>query len=211
MFTGHNSTFWDNRYSEADYAYGIKPNQFLSTQQHHLKPGMKVLVPGDGEGRNSVWLARQGLDVLAVDFSSVGLRKTEALAQANNVTIQTECADLTTWNWSFGEYDLVVSIFLHFAPNVRVRMHQAMLAATKPGGLIILEAFTPEQIDYQAKYNSGGPPIVDMLYSAEILREDFRDAKVIELEETETQLCEGRYHSGIAALIRGVFQNIKVA
>ena len=145
MFTDHNSKFWDDRYSESSYAYGTIPNQFLTEQQHRFRPGMSALVVGDGEGRNGVWLARQGLQVLSVDLSPVGLEKAQKLAVQQDVQLQTECADLTTWNWLCNEYDLVVAIYLHFAPEVRQRMHQSMLRALKPGGLLILEAFNPEQ------------------------------------------------------------------
>ncbi|AFY92207.1 class I SAM-dependent methyltransferase [Chamaesiphon minutus] len=96
MFTGHNSQFWDDRYGETNYAYGTKPNRFLTEQQYWLKPEMKTLVVGDGEGRNGVWLATQGLDVLSIDLSPVGLAKAQALATQQQVQLQTRCADLTT-------------------------------------------------------------------------------------------------------------------
>ncbi len=206
MFKGHNQEFWDRRYGESDYAYGVEPNAFLVSQKQRIQSEMQVLVPGDGEGRNSVWLAQQGANVLAVDLSAVGLRKAVDLAQKANVTIRTELADLATWNWESDRYDLVVSIFLHFSPDVRTQIHHGMLKALKPGGLIILEAFTPAQLEYQAKFHSGGPSMVDMLYSSELLCEDFFAAKVIELQETEVELNEGSYHSGSASVVRAVFQ-----
>lgn len=206
MFDKHNSEFWDRRYGESDYAYGIEPNAYLVAQKERIRSRMQVLVPGDGEGRNSVWLARQGADVLAVDLSEVGLKKAVELAQQANVTIRTECSDLTTRNWKSNYYDLIVSIYLHFSPDVRVQIHQGMLKALKPGGMIILEAFTPAQLEYQTKFNSGGPPVADMLYSSELLKQDFKLARVIELEETEVELQEGRYHSGLASVVRGVWQ-----
>jgi 2-polyprenyl-3-methyl-5-hydroxy-6-metoxy-1,4-benzoquinol methylase len=206
MFTGHNSKFWDDRYGESGYAYGTMPNQFLTEQQHRLKPGIKTLVVGDGEGRNGVWLATQGLDVLSIDLSPVGLEKAQALADRYRVQIKTQCADLTTWDWVVAEYDLVVSIYVHFAPEVRQQIHRSMLKALKPGGLIVLEAFNLEQLQYQREYDSGGPPIQEMLYQPEMLRADFVGGEIVELTETVTELHEGRYHDGKASVIRLVLQ-----
>ena len=206
MFTGHNSKFWDERYGESDYAYGKVPNQFLTEQHHRLKPGMRTLVVGDGEGRNGVWLAAQGLDVLSVDLSPVGLEKAQALATQQQVQLQTQCADLTAWDWLAATYDLVVSIYVHFAPEVRQRMHQSMLKALKPGGLLILEGFNLEQLQYQREYNSGDPKIREMLYEPEILRQDFVGSEILELTETITELREGQYHDGKASVIRLVLQ-----
>lgn len=206
MFTSHTSKFWDDRYREADYAYGVVPNQFLIGQQHRLKPGMKALAVGDGEGRNGVWLASQGLQVLSVDLSLLGIAKAQKLATQQGVQLQTECADLTTWNWLQAEYDVVVSIYLHFAPNVREQMHQSMLKALKPGGLLLLEAFNPDQIQYQRDYNSGGPPVLEMLYNPQMLRQDFSGGEILELTETDTELREGQYHHGRASVIRMVLQ-----
>ena len=202
MFTSHNSQFWDRRYGKADYAYGTEANRFLTEQKHLLKPGMKTLVVGDGEGRNGVWLASQGLDVLSVDLSPVGLRKAEELADREKVKIKTQCADLTSWQWSKATYDLVVSIYVHFDPEVRQQMHRSMLEALKPGGLLILEAFNPKQLQYQTKYNSGGPKIAEMLYQPEMLQTDFAGGKILELTETITELYEGQYHRGKASVIR---------
>lgn len=206
MFTGHNSKFWDNRYGEAGYAYGTIPNQFLTEQQHRLKPAMKTLVVGDGEGRNGVWLATQGLDVLSIDLSTVGLEKAQALATQYQVQIQTQCADLTTWDWVENIYDLVVSIYVHFAPKVRQKIHRSMLKALKPRGIIILEAFNLDQLQYQIEYDSGGPNIREMLYEQEMLRQDFGGSTILELTETVTELHEGQYHEGKASVIRLVLQ-----
>jgi 2-polyprenyl-3-methyl-5-hydroxy-6-metoxy-1,4-benzoquinol methylase len=206
MFTGHNSKFWDDRYGESGYAYGTTANQFLTEQQHRLKPGMKTLVVGDGEGRNGVCLATQGLNVLSIDLSPVGLEKAQALAHQHQVQIQTQCADLTTWDWVVAEYDLVVSIYVHFVPEIRQQIHRSMLQALKPGGLIILEAFNLEQLQYQQEYNSGGPSIPAMLYEPEMLRQDFAGGEIVELTETITELHEGQYHEGKASVVRLVLQ-----
>lgn len=190
--------FWNSRYAEPGYAYGTEPNTFLVSQQHRLRPGMKALAVADGEGRNGVWLASQGLDVLSVDASEVGLAKARELAADRGVRLRTERADLTTWAWPEAEYDVVAAIFIHFPPEVRARVHRAMLAALRPGGLLILEAFTPEQLNYK----SGGPPVAAMLYTADMLRIDFAGAEIVVLEETITELAEGQYHRGPAAVVR---------
>jgi cyclopropane fatty-acyl-phospholipid synthase-like methyltransferase len=190
--------FWDTRYGEPGYAYGTEPNAFLVSKAHLLKSGMTALAVADGEGRNGVWLASQGLDVLSVDSSDVGLRKARELAASRGVAIRTVQADLGRWPWPHAAFDVVVSIFAHFAPELRARLHQAMLVALKPGGLLILEAFTPEQLNYA----SGGPRAPEMLYTAGMLRADFAGGEVLELTETHAELAEGRYHSGLAAVVR---------
>lgn len=192
------SEFWDQRYAEPGYAYGTEPNAFLASQRHWLKPGMRALAVADGEGRNGVWLATQGLEVLSVDASAVGLAKARALARRRGVRIRTEQADLTRWDWPQAAFDVVAAIFIHFMPEHRTRMHRAMLAALAPGGLLILEAFTPRQLEYR----SGGPPLREMLYTADMLRADFASAEILLLEETLTELHEGAYHRGTAAVVR---------
>jgi SAM-dependent methyltransferase len=190
--------FWDARYGEAGYAYGTEPNAFLAQQRARLQRGMHALAVADGEGRNGVWLAEQGLDVLSVDASEVGLRKARALAASRGVALRTACVDLASWTWPVAAFDMVVSIFAHFAPALRARLHGAMYQALKPGGLLILEAFTPAQL----RYRSGGPRSTEMLYSAELLRGDLAEGETLLLEETEIELDEGPHHSGRAAVVR---------
>lgn len=190
--------FWDSRFAEKGYAYGTEPNEFLVSQKHLLKPGLKALAVADGEGRNGVWLAQQGLDVLSVDQSVVGLAKARELAAQRKVSIRTEQTDLTTWKWPEDEFDVVVAIYIHFPPAVRARMHAAMYAALKPGGVLILEAFTPKQLEYK----TGGPQDPAMLYTADMLRNDFGMGERLLLEEVITGLNEGPYHRGQAAVVR---------
>lgn len=190
--------FWDERFGEPGYAYGVEPNAFLAGCRHLLRPGMSALAVADGEGRNGVWLAERGLEVLSVDASAVGLAKARALAAQRGVGLNTEQADLTVWEWPTERYDVVAAIFIHFPPESRARMHQAMFGALKAGGLLILEAFTPEQL----RYKSGGPPVKEMLYTAAMLREDFPEGETLLLEEKLTELAEGAYHRGQAAVVR---------
>jgi 2-polyprenyl-3-methyl-5-hydroxy-6-metoxy-1,4-benzoquinol methylase len=194
--------FWNSRYAEPGYAYGTEPNGFLVSQRGYLKPGGKALAVADGEGRNGVWLAQQGLDVLSVDASEVGLRKAQQLAADRGVSIRTEQADLTTWQWPEQKFDIVVAIYVHFPPEVRARMHRYMFEALKPRGILILEAFTPAQLNYK----SGGPPVAEMLYTADMLRIDFAGSEILFLEEAIAELTEGKYHRGPGAVIRLVLR-----
>jgi cyclopropane fatty-acyl-phospholipid synthase-like methyltransferase len=189
--------FWNTRYSEPGYAYGTEPNAFLVSQREYFKPGMKALAVADGEGRNGVWLAQQGLEVLSVDASAVGLSKARELAVLRGVSLRTQQVDLMTWDWPQHEFDVVAAIFIHFPPETRARMHAKMYRALKPGGILILEAFTPEQLQYQ----SGGPPVREMLYTAEMLRAELPEAEILMCEESLTNLEEGPYHRGQAAVV----------
>jgi SAM-dependent methyltransferase len=193
---------WDQRFAQAEPVYGENPNAYLRAQAHRLVPGCKVLVPGDGYGRNGIWLARQGLRVSTVDLSPVGVERARKSAQTAGLAISIEEADLATWTWPVGEFDAVASIFLHLPPEVHQQIHAQMLGALKPAGLLIIEAFTPAQL----QHSSGGPKQLELLYTAEILRKDFAMAEVLELLEVEIDLDEGRLHRGRAAVVHGVFR-----
>jgi 2-polyprenyl-3-methyl-5-hydroxy-6-metoxy-1,4-benzoquinol methylase len=192
--------FWNSRFSEPGYAYGTEPNVFLASQVARLPRHGRALAVADGEGRNGVWLAQQGLDVLSVDASGVGLEKAQRLASERGVLLRTEQADLTAWNWPTGEFDVVAAVFVHFPPAVRANMHAAMYEALKPGGILILEAFTPMQLELK----TGGPQAAEMLYTAQMLRGDLPHGRMLVLEEMLTELAEGLYHRGRAAVVRMV-------
>jgi len=193
---------WDERFAQRDPVYGHGPNAFLREQAALWKPGVHVLVPGDGYGRNGRWLARQGFQVHTVDLSPVGVERSRAAAQAAGLQMKIECADLANWNWPAAEFDAVASIFLHLPPEVRPKIHASMLGALKPAGLLVLEAFTPAQL----QYTSGGPKQVDLLYTAELLRRDFAGAQVLTLTESVVELEEGAMHSGPGAVVRAVLR-----
>jgi SAM-dependent methyltransferase len=190
--------FWDARYRGDGYLYGTRPNAFLAEHAYLLNPGMRVLMAGDGEGRNGVWLAEQGMNVVSVDFSPVALQKATKLALDRGVRLMAVCADLTDWDWPVAEYDAAALIFVHLPPKQRRAIHRALQAAVKPGGPILLEAFAPDQLSY----GTGGPKSPDMLYEAGDLREDFDGAAIFELEETVVRLNEGDGHAGMAAVVR---------
>jgi SAM-dependent methyltransferase len=196
------AAMWDERFSQAEPVYGEQPNSYLRAQVPRLVPGAAVLVPGDGYGRNGLWLAKQGFRVHTVDLSLIGVERARKSARDTGLSLTTEQADLSTWAWPQNQFDAVFSIFLHLFPNVRSAIHANMLRALVPGGVCVLEAFTPAQL----KFSSGGPKQVDLLYSAEILRQDFADAEILALEEATLSLNEGRMHSGPGAVVHGVFQ-----
>jgi len=196
--------FWNERYAEEGLAYGEDPNEYLTTAITHLNPGSRVLVVGDGEGRNGVWLAEQGFDVLSVDYSQVAVEKIKRLATLRKVNMTVECHDLTEYAWPESEFDAVIAIYLHFLPEVRELMHKKMLSALKLGGKIIMEAFHKEQL----KYPSGGPPVEPMLFSEDMLRKDFEHALIVELYETITHLNEGKYHVGKGAVVRLIAEKV---
>jgi SAM-dependent methyltransferase len=193
---------WDERYSQVEPVYGVAPNAFLQAQVSRLRPGAKVFVPADGYGRNGIWLAQQGFQVHSVDLSPVGVERARKAAEEAGVRMTTEVADLANWNWPTAEYDAVAAIFLHLPPEPRAKVHKSMLDALKPGGIVIFQAFAPAQL----RYKSGGPKQVDLLYSAETMREDFRGCEELQLEEKEVLLNEGRMHSGPGGVVQGIFR-----
>lgn len=190
--------FWDQRYAQPGFLFGEVPNVFLTRQQPRLKPGMSVLSIADGEGRNGVWLAEQGLQVHAVEASPVALEKSRRLAARRGVTLQWEEADLQNWAWPQAAYDAVVAIFTQFVgPEGRARQFAGIRQALKPGGLLIMQGYTPRQLEY----GTGGPPHAENMYTAELLRSAFGDWDILHLAEHDDVIEEGSGHSGMSALI----------
>ncbi len=199
------SEFWNQRYAVDEYVFGTEPNAFLASQAQRFSPGWKVLAVADGEGRNGVWLARQGLDVLAVDVSPPAIAKAEKLAAQHGVTLQTELADLLGWDWGEARFDVVVAIFIQFVgPAQRREIHDSIRRTLKPGGLLILQGYTPKQLEYR----SGGPSQIENLYTAEDLRREFAGMEFLHLEESEREIREGSGHSGLSALVEMVARKV---
>jgi len=188
--------FWDAKYGDAAFLYGTRPNAFLTGQAWRLPPSARILMVGDGEGRNGVWLAEQGHRVVSVDFSPRALQKATRLALDRGVRLTTICADVTDWDWPEAAYDAAIAIFLHVRPEVRRPVHRCMLHAVRPGGLVLVESFAPDQL----RYGTGGPKDPDMLHPADALAADFTDADILELEESVVTLGEGPGHQGPAAV-----------
>jgi SAM-dependent methyltransferase len=189
---------WEARFAAPGYHFGTEPNAFLKSKAGLLKPGQKALSIADGEGRNGVFLAEQGLDVLAMDFSPTALAKSRALAKQRGVTIRTEQADLGTWDWPVEGFDVVAAIFFQFcAPALRARVFGNIKRALKPGGLLLMEGYRPEQL----KYKTGGPSEVENLYTRALLEESFADFPSVEITEYDGEIHEGHGHGGMSALI----------
>ncbi|MDA3876692.1 MAG: class I SAM-dependent methyltransferase [Halothiobacillus sp.] len=193
------SDFWNQKYQRNDYFYGEQPNDFLRSQIFRLQPGARILVVGDGEGRNGVWLAKQGFNVTTVDFSSVACAKAEELAARAGVPLDVHCADLHVWDWSVNHFDAVVSVYLHFMPEDRVKLHSKMQKALIEGGWLIIELFHPLQLNYQ----SGGPKAPEMLLTIDELESDFHGLQWQLLMEGKALLTEGPGHAGPAHVTHG--------
>ena len=190
--------FWNERYSTADYIFGTAPNVFLASQAGLIRPGMHALAIADGEGRNGVWLAEQGVKVHAIDVSPVALEKARKLATERGVTLEFEQADVLNWDWPQATYDLVAAIFIQFAPPPdRDRIIAGIRRCLKPGGLLVLQGYTPKQIEFA----TGGPPSAANMYTPALLRDWFGDWDILHLHDHESVINEGSHHHGMSALI----------
>ena len=189
---------WNKRFAGDGFIFGREPNEYLRSQAGLLRPGMRALCVADGEGRNSVWLARQGLDVDAFDIAELGVAKARRFAAQAGVTVNYRVADCDQWDWPQEAYDLVAAIFIQFAdPELRERLFARMIAALKPGGLLVLQGYTPRQLEYK----TGGPPILSHLYSEDMLRTAFAAMDLVSLRFYEADLEDGTQHHGRSALV----------
>ncbi|MFZ9167689.1 class I SAM-dependent methyltransferase [Vulcanococcus sp.] len=189
--------FWDARFSAETYAYGTEPNDFLRAQAAALPPG-DALCLAEGEGRNAVYLAGLGHRVIAQDLSPVGLGKAEQLARARGVEIQCSCCDLNTFQPEANSTDLVVAIWMHLEPGLRAVVHQRAINALRPGGLFVLEAYRPEQLEL----GTGGPPSLELLISPEQLRQELGALEIQWLESLTRPISEGPFHQGPSAVVQ---------
>ena len=190
--------FWDERYDTSDYLFGTEPNAFLVLQASRLKAHSKVLCVADGEGRNGVWLARQGHDVVSMEASGPAIAKARKLAEAAGATPTFLQADIKDWTWEEAAFDAVVAIFIQFAPpELRARIFEGIKKTVRPGGLIIVQGYRPEQL----AYGTGGPKVQENLYTAEMLKTAFADFEILVLHAHDDEIQEGTGHSGMSALI----------
>ena len=188
---------WDERYSTENYAYGTKANDFLVSMIDRLPTG-KILCLAEGEGRNAVWLAEQGNEVTAVDASQVGLQKANRLAEARGVKITTVHADLADYDIGKQQWDAIISIFCHLPAALRQELHRRCIAGLRDDGMILLEAYTPLQLDY----NTGGPPVAEMMMDADSLRSELEGLEFLHLQECVRDIHEGEFHSGTGAVVQ---------
>ena len=162
---------WEKRYAEPEYLFGTEPTEFLAAQKARLPKSGRALAVADGEGRNGVWLAEQGLDVLSMDFSPRAQAKAQALSRSRNVQLTTELADITTWQWPTNAFDVIAVIFVQISPAEREIMFAGIRRALKPGGLLLLEGHAPQRRDT----GTMGPSKLENLYTREILEQAFGD------------------------------------
>lgn len=190
---------WDQRYDTEEYVYGTEPNTFLAAHCQTIPRGA-VLCLAAGEGRNAVHLARQGYEVTAVDRSPVGLRKARRLALEAGVPLETVSADLAEYPFELDSLSGVTSIFCHLPPELRRGVHAQVVEALRPGGVLILEAYTPDQLGR----GTGGPPDASLMMCLADLRQELSGLVFEHAEELEREVVEGRFHSGMAAVVQVV-------
>ncbi len=189
---------WQTRFSAEHYVFGEAPNAFLKASAGMIPPGGRVLSVADGEGRNGVWLAEQGHSVLAQDFSPVAQGKAQALADKRGVSLEFELSDITARTWTTGHYDAVVGIFFQFlGPEERAKVFEGIRRTLRPGGVLLIEGYRPKQLDY----GTGGPKVLENLYTAELLEEAFGDFSEWKITCHDAEMDEGPGHSGRSALV----------
>lgn len=196
---------WDARYADHTYFYGTAPNDFLLGQAHRLAPGSRVLCLAEGEGRNAVFLAGRLHKVTAVDSSTVGLRKARQLADQRGVQLQTIPADLADFSLGTAAWDAVVSIWCHLPPPLRRDLHRRVVAALKPGGWLLLEAYHPRQVGR----GTGGPPTAEPMMTLDGLRQELAGLEFVHAAEIEREVQEGAGHHGWSAVTQVVGRKVQ--
>ncbi len=188
---------WDERYGSPEYVFGTTPNDFLDSVVHLLSSG-RALCLAEGEGRNAVFLAQHGWDVTAVDASAVGLAKAEQLAAERGTSIRCVVADLAEYRIEPQAWDVIVLIFAHLEPSLRERVHRTAVQGLRPGGALVLEAYTPEQLEL----GTGGPPMSERLMRLETLREELAELSFEIAQEVRREIHEGAAHHGISSVVQ---------
>ena len=191
--------FWNKRFDKEEFIFGKEPNEYLVQQARvYLKPNQKVLCIADGEGRNGVWLAKQGMQVTGFDVSDIALEKAKQFAKDHQVAIDYSLSDTDSFDWQENSYDAVIGIFIQFAePQMRARIFKQAHKALKPGGILILQGYTLKQLEYK----TGGPSLKDHLYTEDIIRDHVKEFQILDLRCYEKELNEGARHAGISALL----------
>ena len=197
---------WNNRFQDEKYVYGTEPNVFLSEIQEKLQLSGDVLAIAEGEGRNAVFLAEQGMNVTTRDYAESGLRKTKRLADERGVTVRTELVDLNEAQWDVNQWDEIVCIFGHFPMELRKKTLHGVKEAVKPGGYFVTEVYS----HYQLPYKSGGPKELDFLYSPEEFLQTFSDWRIVHFFMGEVIRKEGELHNGLSHVIQFVGQKPKI-
>ncbi|MEC1261035.1 class I SAM-dependent methyltransferase [Bacillus swezeyi] len=194
--------FWNNRFQGEDYVYGTEPNIFLSDSQKKLQLSGSALAIAEGEGRNAVFLAEQGMNVTSWDYAESGLRKTKKLAEARDVVVKTELTDLNEVSWKKDQWDEVVCIFGHFPKELRQKTLLGIKEAVKPGGFFVTEVYSTHQIPYK----SGGPQDSELLYTPEEFLQTYSDWRIVHFFMGEVVRHEGDFHNGLSHVIQFIGQ-----
>ena len=192
--------FWNERFGRAGegYLFGAEPNRFLYAQSNYFRHGMRALSVADGEGRNGVWLAQQGMEVTTLEISPVAVAKARQLAASRKVRVNFVQGDALAWTWPSAAYDAVAAIFIQFAtPVERDQLFSDIKHAIKPSGILLLHGYTPRQLEY----GTGGPPLAENMYTEAMLRKFFADMEILHLREHDDFISEGVAHHGMSALI----------
>jgi SAM-dependent methyltransferase len=190
--------FWNGRFASDAYVFGTRPAAFVVDNAHYIAGRSRVLVPADGEGRNSVYLAELGHRVVATDIADAGIAKARRLADARGAYVEFKLLDLRGWAWPESGFDAVVGVFIQFAPpDFRDEIFAGMKRAVRPGGVVLLHGYTPKQLDY----GTGGPSAVEQLYTEDLLRASFADFEILRIESGVRDLDEGEGHKGLSAVI----------
>jgi SAM-dependent methyltransferase len=189
---------WQARFAGADYAFGKEPNYFLKSCRKLLPPRGRALAVADGEGRNGVWLAQRGLDVVSLDFSPAAQNKARALSAERGVKVSFVEADVHAWDYPQTTFDVVVEIFAQFSSSTaRAIKWRGMRRTLKSGGLLIIQGYTPKQL----QYGTGGPKQLDNLYTRTMIEQEFGDFADLSIVEEERDMREGASHAGMSAVI----------
>ena len=189
---------WEGRFSTPGFIFGVEPNYFLASCDELLPKYGRALAVADGEGRNGVWLAQQGLDVVSLDFSPSAQIKAAQLAKRNGVEMKIVQSDVHNWEYPAEAFDVVVEIFTQFSsPDQRHLKWTGMKKALKPGGMMIIQGYTPNQL----KSATGGPKKIENLYTRKMLEEEFASFRQLIIEEEELEMQEGEAHGGKSAVI----------
>jgi len=188
---------WEQRYAAAEYVYGTEPNTFLRDNLASLPSG-EVLCLAEGEGRNAVFLAATGREVHSVDLTAAGVAKTHALAAERDVSVRATQADLAVHDLGADRWDAIVSVFAHMPPTVRRDLHRRVVEALRPGGVLLLEAYTPDQIGR----GTGGPALAEMTMTLAGLREELAGLELVLAQELLRDVHEGPGHTGLGAVVQ---------
>lgn len=189
---------WNDRYASEDYVFGTKPNDFLKSIAGQVPAESKTLCLADGEGRNGVFLASLGHSVTSIDMSDVGLQKAEQLAEKHNVSLTTIQADLTEYELGEEKWDCIVSIFFHIPTKLQDLIYPRILKSLKPGGYLIIESYTPRQLEF----GTGGPPVADYMLTMDLVKSAFGACSFLHAEELDREVVEGIGHTGQAAVLQ---------